>query len=58
MEIVAIVLLVGCAFYATRYLCKTNTGAQIRSIWYVIGILFAPLTIVLAVLKWLIVGRA
>ena len=42
----------------TRYLFGGRDDAEIRPIWYVIGIILAPLTVVLALLKWLFFGRA
>ena len=57
MEIFGLVLIFA-AFYATRYLLKSNTTSKITPIYYVIGILLAPLTLLIALLKWLFRGRA
>ena len=58
IAIVVIVLLwlIG-GFYATRYVLTGSTEKKLSPILYIIGILFAPLTILLAILKWLFLGR-
>jgi len=43
---------------ATAYIFTGNSNVKIRPIWYVIGILLAPLTIVAAILRWLFFYRA
>lgn len=57
MELVGLLVLIPIAFFATRYLCKTDMRAKLPPICYVVGIILAPVTIVLAICKWLFVGR-
>jgi hypothetical protein len=54
---VGVAWLIG-GFAATRYLVAGSTEVAITPIYYVPGILFAPVTMILAFVTWLFQGKA
>ena len=55
---VTLAILVFASLLSTRYLIGGSAESKIRPIFYVVGILLAPITIAAAIIKWLFMGRA
>lgn len=44
-------------FFATRYLITGSTNGRLSPFQYLIGMIFTPVTVILAVIRWFFSGK-